>query len=152
MPSKQSLKIRFYKRSHQFYQLQCQFAGDVVFDKTLETRSFLRHDLMHFCVESVANLQNSFFARLVKFGADEIEILQTEKVVSILQGLDKDPSFVPEIYLEKIKLAFEIMEESVPAYLNLEFVQSVAKRYLDLLRRYGEIKTGDHFVEVFFEV
>lgn len=150
--TKSQLNLRFYKKSHQFYQLKCQFEGVLVFDKTLEARSFLRHDLMHFCVESTANLTNSFFARLVDNQEDESEILQTEKVVSILQGLDKDPNFAPEIYLEKVKIAFEIMKEIVPVYLNLEFVQKVSKLYFDLLRRYGEIPTGSNFVEVFFEI
>jgi hypothetical protein len=146
------MQIHFIKTSHQMYTLECVLKNGQKVSRSLESKSYLRHDLMHYVVESEARLQNSFFGGVAsgdplimdKSNTDtpNPEIIQTEMVVSILQSMDKRPDISPSDFLQRIKLASEIRQEPSPDYATFEFIQRIQKRYMWLTKQLQSLKTG----------
>jgi molybdate-binding protein len=57
------MQLKFIKLTHQQYQLVIQHSDKIVLNRVLESKSFLRHDLMHYCIEKQAQLLSSFFGQ-----------------------------------------------------------------------------------------
>ncbi len=113
---------------------------------TLETKSFLFHDLLHYAIESEANLRDSFFARLARSqsydaltGPDiryDGEISMTEKIVGGLTGYMKTEQ-PPEVFLAGIRNWGQASGDTIPAWLTRDFVINVKER---MRRLQGEWK------------
>jgi hypothetical protein len=138
------MQLHFIKVSHQNCQLICYIENDEVFNRTLEAKSLLRHDLMHYCVETVAGLKNSFFAILAKHNiTDEAELMITERVVVILQKMDIDQNYTPANYFKILKNSFIYQQEPVPEFITYDLIEKIGIKYLDLLQKYNDLKTGN---------
>jgi len=113
------VKVVFHKDSHERRRLECIRPDRSTTSADLETRSLLRHDLVHFLVESKARLRNSVFGAIARGrGLDQLtgpdaevemkdpgqEIGTTEMVVAILQGALRD-EMTPGVALEHISRA-----------------------------------------------
>lgn len=59
-----SLRIRFHKLSDARHRLELRRADGTEERRELETRSLLRHDLMHYAVERAAGVASGFWGRL----------------------------------------------------------------------------------------
>ncbi len=138
------MKARFVKLNHKVYRLELVLAGKVDYNKSLEATSFLRHDLMHYFVESTADLKDSFYGSF-KYDQKENddEIMITEKLVAILQNMDKDHQFSPQSYFERIKSTLETLDEKTPVYLTKIFVEEISTKYFKALKVWENLKTGE---------
>jgi hypothetical protein len=136
--------LNFIKTSHANYQLICFQDGVTVYNKTLEAKSYLNHDLMHYCVETIAHLSNSFFAHL---RGDDItnpdELMITERIVAMLQKLDIDQNYSPASYLKNINNSFTYQDQNPPDYVTYEFIENVGNMFIKLTNQYQSLKTGN---------
>lgn len=104
---------------------------------TLETKSILFHDLLHFAVESEANLRDSFFGKLARSDSYDAlngpdvrydgEIGMTEKVVGAMTGFLKTEQ-PPEAFMDGMRNWSEASGDTIPAWLTREFVLNVTER------------------------
>jgi hypothetical protein len=136
--------LNFIKTSHTNYQLICYQDGVIIYNKTLEAKSLLKHDLMHYCVEKVGQLNNSFFANLRGDTiTDEDELMLTERIVVMLQKLDIDQNYSPDRYLKMIKNSFTYQDQNPPEYITFEFIEKVGIMFMKLMNNYQNLKTGN---------
>lgn len=128
--------------------------------RDLESRSYLRHDLMHYVVESRAGLRGSFYgsiaagkslteirppARLDAADKQAMAVGEgglTELVVAMLQGAHRE-DFDGEELLKRVPEYFSAQGFDVPAYLTPGFIEIVAKEFRFLLRTYEGLSTGE---------
>lgn len=117
----------------------------------LETKSFLLHDLLHFAVESEANLRDSFFGKLARsdsYGAltgpgvrYDGEIGVTEKIVGGLTGYLKTDQ-PPEVFLGALRNWTDATGETVPAWLTADFVVRIKERLRQLQGEWKALPFG----------
>lgn len=125
----------------------------------LETRSYLRHDLMHYVVEREAGLTDSFYGSVEHGkGFDEMRPGErgdamdrlttvvgegglTEMVVAVLQGAHREDFDADEV-LMKLPEYLRVQGLDMPPYLTRDFIEAVAKEFRFLLRRYESMQTG----------
>jgi hypothetical protein len=137
------MQLQFIKLSHIEYQLICTIDGLEKYNKILESKSYLRHDLMHYCVETIANLQNSFFGSIAGINiVDEDELMLTERVVAMLQKMDIDQNYSPASYYKMLKNSFVYQQEPVPEFITFAFVEDCGIKFLELMQQYTNLKTG----------
>ena len=116
---------------------------------TLETRSTLRHDLLHFAYETEAGLTGSFygllaggatFADLAGKGEEAFapgsEIGMTERIVGPLSRVAYG-EIEPDAFMANAARFLEAQGETPPGFLTLGFVTRVKERYRAL---YGQWK------------
>lgn len=132
----QPLQIGLTRISPTHHRLDLQRHGGAREAVTLETRSVLLHDLVHFAVESEAGLADSFYGRVARgVGYGELaadggaggEILVTEKVVGAVQGAWRR-GFEPAALAAALRGYFEGLGEAAPAWLTAELLQRVGER------------------------
>jgi len=157
------MQVRFIKESPEFYRLECVRADGSKTAASLEFRSHLKHDLMHFVVERAANLQDSFFG-LVKGGKEltnlspkalresgavlPAEGQTTEIIVGALHGPFKPETDFREV-CSKIREYLTLMSLAVPSYLTPEFCERAAAEHRSLLGRWGQLR-GEEYLEFSF--
>lgn len=145
------MQIIYTKISHQEYRLICSHHWEILFEKSLEMKWFFRHDIMHFVVESTAWLKNSFYGSIASknmlrqqewFAYDlNMEMSQTERVVAILQGMDKNPDISDQDYCDMINNGFLSSDIQPPTYISLEFIEACRKKYHTLLKQRNSLPT-----------
>ena len=135
--------INFIKVNHKTYRLECIINDEILYQKDLESRSMLRHDLMHYLIEHHANLKESFFGTIkYRIPTNEEEILQTEKIVAILQNTNKIPNFLAESIFENIRNSYNLQHIVLPQYINKSFITKVCKEYFFNIKKWEEMTTG----------
>ena len=150
------MQVRFIKETPDQYRLECLRDDDSKTAASLEFRSYFKHDLMHFVVESSAKLQDSFFG-LVKAGRDlselspkairesalvfPAEIQTTEVIVAALQGAYKTEPDYRDV-CRKIKEYLAQISLAEPAYLTPDFCERVVCNHRSLLGRWGQLRGG----------
>ena len=120
---------------HRFEYRRPDGSGEAV---EMETRSLLLHDLVHFAVESEAQLQDAFYGRLarsrsyreLKAGVDDVA--GVERVVVLVQGAVKT-ELAPEQVWTRCLDAFAAMAETPPDWLTPELVARVMAQLHALL-------------------
>lgn len=155
------MQVIFTKTSHVSHALTLvRDDGSREVATGLETRSFLRHDLMHYVVEKSAKLRGSFYGSMgagkgfdeMRPGerADEHEHAQwaaagegglTEMIVAGIQGAHRE-DFDADEAIEKLPEYLKVQGFDMPPYLTRDFVDSAAKEFRFLLRRYESMPTG----------
>ena len=119
----------------------------------METRSLLRHDLLHYAVESEAGLQGSFYGILAKIGGyQELtvaggaalggEIAMTERVVGALTGALKAGPVEPEAFLAQFAEFLEAYGERPPRWLTAGLLIRVSERMRELEGRWKATPFG----------
>jgi hypothetical protein len=138
------MQLQFIKLSHIQYQLICSVENVEKYNKILDAKSYLRHDLMHYCIETVGKLQNSFFGSIAGINiVDKDELMLTERVVAMLQKMDIDQNYSPASYYKLLKNSFVYQQEPVPEFITFAFVEDVGIKYLELMQQYTNLKTGN---------
>lgn len=149
------MQIVFIKTSHAEYTLRCTREDGSVTEITLNARSYLKHDIVHFVLEKEAGLTESFFG--IVAGGRELdaltpaamkgepemsrEIQTTEMIVGALQGaLQK--SVVESDFTAHMVEYLKLHNITPPLYLTQEFIQNVFDKILTILAKYRDIKTG----------
>jgi hypothetical protein len=118
----------------------------------LVTREALKHDLLHFAVESEAGLQGSFYGLLAKVGGyAELtvaggaalggEVAVTERVVGAFTGA-LEGGLDPDAFVARVAEFLEIYDERAPRWLTREFVLAVAERMRQLEGRWKATPFG----------
>ena len=144
------LSIRFTRLSptqHRFDYARPDGSGE---SRIFETRSTLRHDLVHFAYETEAGLTDSFYGLLAKGatfddfagkGAEAfepgVEIGLTERIVGPLSGVAYGDT-EPQAFLGGFARHLSSQGEAMPAGLTLDLVRRVTERYRGL---YGQWKS-----------
>ena len=125
-----------------------------------ETRSYLRHDLLHYAVEAEAGIEGGFWGSLARgrtladmndrtgmaLAGDTAEIATVEKFVGVLSGAAKGLS-TAEV-MSVIERSGAATNAPPPAWLTESFVAAVQERLRGLLGAwkatpYGETMTLD---------
>lgn len=100
----------------------------------LETKSFLKHDLVHYAIDKVLFIYNN---------DDPVShSLEVEQIAGILHSV-YDETITNERILEGAENMFGAYGKPVPQYFTYEFINRVRDRAMDLLDRYIELKKGD---------
>ena len=141
--SRRELVVRLTRLSnerHSFAYVQPDGTGETI---EMETRSQLRHDLVHFAVESEAGLQGSFYGLLAAVGGyreltlagDSLggEAAQTEFGVGPLQTALKDPaSLDAEAFVERVAGFQADMGLGRIRWLTPDLIRRAAERFRQL--------------------
>ena len=108
--------------------------------RELETRSALLHDLVHYAVETEAQLRASFYGRLARgetyealtaMAPAEPEAMQTEQVVGRIQGIAKNDAWAgvdPAALVESIVAGSRALGHEPPSWLTAELIVRVRER------------------------
>ncbi len=155
------MEVVFTKTNHERHELALvRDDGTREVASDLETRSYLRHDFMHYVVEKEAGLKHSFYGSVVagKTFADMRmdahaqnrespnrlvgEGGLTELIVASLQGAQKEGFSVDEL-LTQLPGYLKVQGFDTPAYLTRDFVERATKAFAYLLKRYDGLKTGE---------
>jgi hypothetical protein len=147
------MQIRLHKQSHARHVLECRLADGTRTREEFESKSTLRHDLMHFALESRARLMRSFFGNMAR-GSDPImqremlapgapvsEATTTEILVGLLQG-SVAHKVEPAALIERAREYLPQVGHSVPEFFTAEFVSEVVRDYALLLKRWNALETG----------
>lgn len=153
------MRVIFHKTSHDHHGLLCvRDDGSKTESPSLESKSYLRHDFMHYLVEKKAGLQNSFYGSVLS-GKDfedlrmddmpfEGEGAITEMVVAPLQSTHKGDVSAAELQ-RGITAGLQSRGFAPPAYLSEKFIEDIQKEFRFLLKRWDALKTGESLELVF---
>lgn len=100
----------------------------------LETKSFLKHDLIHYAVDKILFIYNA--------DSPTTHTLEVEQIAGILHAV-YDRTVTNERILEGAQNMFSAYEKPVPSYFTYEFINRVRDMAADLLDRYAQLKTGE---------
>lgn len=159
------MQVIFTKTSHVSHTLTLvRDDGSREVATGLETRSYLRHDLMHYVIEKEAGLKGSFYGaieagkgfeamrpgeRLDDLGRAKMTAAGegglTEMIVATIQGAHREDFDADEV-LAKLPEYLRVQGFDAPHYLTREFIDTVAKEFRYLLRRYESLPTGQALV------
>jgi hypothetical protein len=140
------MKILFTRLTNETHRLECIREDGSKESAELETKSLLKHDLIHLAVEKEAGLKESFwglvsqgktFADLSpqKMMEDKMmvntELAKTEMVVGLMTGFLSHDAKAEDILLSA-KSIFEGSRITLPSYLTADFMERVKTRYRSL--------------------
>lgn len=100
----------------------------------LETKSFLKHDLVHYAVDKVLFIY--------KNDDPTTHTLEIEQIAGLLHSVF-DGTVTNERIMEGARNMWGAYGKDVPAYLDYEFVNRVRDMATGLLERYRNLKTGE---------
>jgi len=156
------MQLQFVKVNPKEYQLICTREDGRTTVILLEMSGYLKHDLMHYVVEKLANLQNSFFGSIASgTNLDQVtpqamkgssyifdnEARVTEVVVAILQGQNNEADFSD--ILKSIKDYLIVQDLLVPDFLSEDFCRQAVATHQDLMRRWNNLRIGSKLELVF---
>jgi hypothetical protein len=148
------LTLRFTRISpdrHRFEYRRADGTGEAI---EMETRNFLTHDLVHYAVESEAQLKGSFYGILAKIGGYEElsvaggaalggEIAITERIVGLLQGALAAEEFDEASFQARAAEYLELFDERAPRWFTPSFVAAVRERMRQLTGRWKATTMGE---------
>ena len=145
--------VRFRKRTPDRHVFEIVRDDGSVSAIELDTRTFLRHDLMHYVLERRAGLASSLYGTLGS-GAEPAklrmqpgavsapdELHATEILVGMLQGaVAKDADAAAFVPLAREYL--ELQGRPMPAFLTPDFVRGVLADYRRLYAQWQSLRVG----------
>jgi hypothetical protein len=155
-----ALTLRFTRVSpthHRFEYRRVDGTGEAI---EMETRSLLFHDLLHYAVESEAQLKGSFYGILGKIGGYEElsvaggaalggEIAITERVVGALTGALQQDDLDAEAFAAQAAEYLDIYAERAPRWFTPAFIAAVRERMRQLMGRWKATPFGETMELVF---
>jgi hypothetical protein len=157
------MKIRFVKTTPTHHTFEILRDDGTDEKATLETKSLMPHDLIHYAYESLAGCTHSFYGLLAsgtplkelddreimkKEFSRNTEMVQTEMIVGPLSSyLKEDTSTLSgkiiseEIFLAGLENIFSAHSLTIPAYMTPEFLKDLKGRYRTLV---GQWKATPH--------
>jgi len=155
------MNVCFIKTSHQEYTLECTRDNGSVTRVTLEAKSYLKHDMVHFVYEREAQLNDSFYG-MVNAGCElesltpqamktasidsSEEALTTEIIVGTLQGALVNET-LPSDMNTRLADYIVLQGRSAPPHLTMDLLERVFKETKQLINRYAQLKTGERLCE-----
>jgi hypothetical protein len=150
----EGLALRFTRLSpthHRFEYRRADGTGETV---QMETRGLLFHDLLHYAVESEADLRGSFYGILGKIGGYEElsvagggalggEIAITERVVGALTGALRADELDDAAFVAQAIECLDVYDERAPRWFTPTFVATVRERMRQLLGRWEATPAGE---------
>jgi hypothetical protein len=147
------LTLRFTRLSpthHRFEYRRADGTGETI---EMETRSFLTHDLIHYAVESEAQLKGSFYGILGRIGGYEElsvaggaalggEIAITERVVGAVTGALQEDDLDPDAFVAQVIEYLDLFDERAPRWFTPAFVLAVRERMRQLTGRWTATAFG----------
>lgn len=100
----------------------------------LETKSFLKHDLVHYGVDKALGIFDE---------ADPVTHTQELEQIAGIMHTVYDEKVTNEQILAGAENMFGAYSKPVPPYLNNEFIDTVREQVNELLTRYEFLKTGE---------
>jgi hypothetical protein len=148
------LTLRFTKLSadrHRFEYRRADGTGEAV---EMETRSLLLHDLVHYAVESEAQLKGSFYGILARIGGYEElsvaggaalggEIAITERIVGVLQAALSQEHWDDAAFQAQVAEYLDLFDERAPRWFTPAFVAAVRERMRRLTGRWKATPFGE---------
>jgi hypothetical protein len=141
------MRIRFEKLSGERHVLEIVRSDGGRERIECESRSYLRHDLLHYAVEAEARLEEGFWGRLARGATfeqlndrtgstmtDSDPMLAIERIVGALTSAAK--GFEAERVFEGFREYATAIGVSVPHWLSSEFVAAVKERMRKLEGRW----------------
>ena len=138
------MRIVFRKLSDQQHVLEAN--GDSM---TCETRSLLRHDLLHYAVEAEAGLEDGFWGNLARgrrvgelgnMAAGGPELLAIERLVGALDGAAKGQEAAAVV--AAVRRYDETSDVATPAWLTEAMVLRVQERMRRLMGQWKATPFG----------
>ena len=132
---------------HRFAYVRADGSGGA---RELESKSFLAHDFLHFCVESEAAVAYGFYGALaagVDYGdvaaapPETDPIWDIERAVGALTGLTRGPVAGAEV-MAGLRNWYGAMERPLPGWLDAAFITRVAERYRRLIGQWRSLAFG----------
>lgn len=131
-----TLILRFTRLNPTHHRFEAIRADGTRDEREFETRSLLLHDLVHFAVESEAQLSGGFYGTLAR-GADydaprpgsEAEMI--EGVVGPIQGALKG-EIDPDMFVARLRAARLSVGSEAPDWLTPDFMRGVLERLRQL--------------------
>ena len=154
------LILRFTRISpthHRFEYRRADGTGEAI---EMETASLLVHDLLHYAVESEAQLRGSFYGILGKIGGyEELSVAGgaalggesaiTERVVGALTVAMQEEDLDPDALAAAAAAYLAIYDERAPRWFTAAFVAVVCERMHQLTGRWNELPFGQTMELVF---
>ena len=148
------MQIQLLKISDERHALRIVRSGGAFDEVECETRRNLVHDLLHYAVESEADLTTGFWGNLAAgltladmndrtgapLGAAAPEMAAIEQIVGALSGAVKGRS-AAEMVAGMRRFA-EALGTTMPAWLTERFVEAVQERMRQLLGRWRATSYG----------
>ena len=143
--------IRLHKISPHRHLLEV--VGDAASTRELDTRSFLRHDLMHWCVERRASIDGALFGKLGRgepLGATSMPagdasagtpLHGTEMLVGMMQGAELRGAD-PDEFVPTAREWFALQGQPVPPFFDAAFVRNVLADYRRLYGQWQSLRIG----------
>jgi hypothetical protein len=155
-----ALTLRFTRISpthHRFEYHREDGTGEAV---EMETGSLLVHDLIHYAVESEANLKGSFYGILEKIGGYEElsvaggaalggEVAITERVVGALTGALGEEDLDDKAFAEQVAEYLSVYDERSPRWFTPAFIRAVRERMRSLTGRWRATPFGQSLELIF---
>jgi hypothetical protein len=149
------MRIRLHKTHRDRHLMEVQRDDGTTLRRELETRSTLRHDLMHWTYERAAGLIDSFWGRLARgddpdqdrtamaapAGGAPAELHATEVLVGMLQGAAAD-DVDPAAFVAKAAEWLALLGQPVPPFLTPDLVRAVLARYRQLVGQWDFLRHG----------
>jgi hypothetical protein len=147
------LTLRFTRLSpthHRFEYRRTDGTGEAL---DLETNGVLVHDLLHYALESEAQLKGSFYGILARIGGYEElsvnggaalggEVAITERVAGALMGALQEADLDPEAFVERVTEFLDLHDERAPRWLTPALVLAVRDRIRQLMARWDATAVG----------
>jgi hypothetical protein len=148
------VRILIHKLTDERYALEIVRDGGARERVECETRSTLRHDLLHYATESEAKLDGGFWGLVARgktladmndrtgmaLAAEWPELMEVERVVGALHGLDGGRS--AEAVVGALRTYCTALGETMPAWLTPALVAAVAERMRELTGRWRATPFG----------
>lgn len=153
------MRVRLHKIHRDRHRMEVLRDDGTTLQRELETRSTLRHDLMHWAYERAAGLGDSFWGRLARGedpdqdrsamaapspGAAPGELHATEVLVGMLQGAAAD-DVDPAAFVAQAGEWLAVLGHRTPAFLTPELVRDVLARYRQLVGQWDSLRHGGVF-------
>ncbi len=122
---------------------------------TLETKTYLYHDLLHFAIETEAGLVDSFYGKLARGvgyeelslpemptgGAQRDEGLMTERIVGVMTGALRGDASASDA-VSALENLLRASGETAPEWWNESFVLRIKERMRRLLGEWNGTPFG----------
>jgi hypothetical protein len=144
------MRIRLIKQTAERHVLEVTRDDGSVSATELETRSLLRHDLMHYAVEQRAGLRSSLLGSIAagaepstKMTAADPEIMVTEVLVGMLQGAAaKDADGDADAFVLQVREWLALLGLAMPEWFDAAFVRAVLHHYRQLFVQWQSLRRG----------
>lgn len=154
------LTIKIKRVSHTHHKLEYIRENGSGETTELETKTFLMHDFIHFCVEKEAGLKDGFYGLLEKGctyaslsfnekGDTNCKVTEEiERVTGAMTGIMKEMT-TPSELMKVFHNMYNAYNELIPEWLNENTIQHAHDRYKRIMGEWNSLKFGETLTLIF---